>query len=70
MTNGQVPAVLVKTWNPGGHGRNDYFFCLWEAKNPADIKATLKEFSLDQWLTADIMEADEIDWAALAKAGS
>lgn len=68
MAAGKVAAKCIKTWNPMGYGRNDYVFCLWEAEKPADIEATLREFDLLDWLTADILGVDEIDWAQLAKA--
>jgi hypothetical protein len=68
MAAGKVPAKCIKTWNPMGYGRNDYVFCLWEAQKPADIEATLREFGLLDYLTADILKVDEIDWAQLAKA--
>ena len=67
MASGKTKAKCIKTWNPGGHGRVDYVFCLWEAKKPADIETTLHEFGLDEYLTADIMQTDEIDWAQMAK---
>ena len=67
MAAGKSAAKCIKTWNPMASGRNDYVFCLWEAEQPADIDATLHEFGLDAYLTADIMKVDEIDWAQLAK---
>ena len=67
MAAGETPAKCIKTWNPIPHGRTDYAFCLWEADAPEDVEASL-EPTLD-YLTFDIMEVDEIDWAQLAKAG-
>ncbi len=70
MAAGKTPAKCIMTWNPMGYGRNDYVFCWWEAEKPADVEKTLRDFELLEWLTADIMGVDEIDWAQLAKASS
>lgn len=69
MAAGETPAICPKTWNPIPHGRTDYLFCLWEADRPEDVTATLQQLGVLDYLTADVMQVDEIDWAALAKAG-
>jgi hypothetical protein len=68
MATGKTPAKCIKTWNPGGYGRVDYLFCLWEAEKPADIEATLREYGFMDYLTLDAMKVDEVDWAQMAKA--
>ena len=67
MAAGETPAKCLKTWNPIPHGRTDYVFCLWEADKPEDVKASLEQ--VVDYLTADIMQVDEIDWGEMAKAG-
>ena len=61
--SGEAPAKCIKTWNAVPHGR-DYVFCLWEAEQPKDIEQALGKF-LD-YLTADCLRVDEIDWAEYA----
>lgn len=65
MKAGLTPARSLMTWNPLPYGRSDCFFCLWEADKPEDINATLKG-TADQYVTADIIKVDEIDWSKLA----
>jgi len=67
MAAGETPAKCIYTWNPLPHGRKDYMFCLWEAKNPKDIETTLGGF-LD-YLTVDNLKVDEIVWKQVAKQG-
>lgn len=67
MAAGETPAKCLKTWNPGPHGRTDYAFCLWEAEKPEDIETSLG--AMLEYVTADIMQVDETDWAEVAKAG-
>lgn len=67
MAAGETPAKCLKTWDPTPHGRTDYVFCLWEAEKHEDIEASLG--TLNEILTADIMQVDEVDWAALAQVG-
>lgn len=64
---GEMPARCIKTWNPIPHGRADYVFCLWDADKPEDIEASLDPIT--EYLTSDIMQVDEIDWAQMARAG-
>ena len=68
MASGQTPAKCLFSWSPLTHGRTDYVFCLWEASKSEDIEAMLE--SARDYLTADIMQVDEMDWAAMAKAAS
>ena len=68
MAAGQTPAKCLKTWNPMAHGRADYIFCLWEAEKAEDIQAVLSESGMAEYVTADLMAVDEIDWAQLAQA--
>ena len=67
MAAGETPAKCLKTWNPGPYGRTDYAFCLWEAEKPEDIETSLG--AMLEYVTADIMQVDETDWAEVAKAG-
>ena len=69
MEAGRTPAKCLKTWNPFTHGRADYVFCLWEAKEAEDIEAVLSESGMTEYITVDVMPVDEIDWAQLALAG-
>ena len=66
MEQGKTPARCPFTWNPYTHGRNDLIFCLWEANDPKDIITTLGE--LNDFITTDILEVDEIVWADVATA--
>jgi len=66
MAAGKTPAKCLKSWNPMPHGRTDYMFCLWEADKPEDVEASLGPI-LD-YLTADVMLVDEIDWEQMATA--
>jgi hypothetical protein len=70
MAAGQSPARCIKTWDPSRQGRLDYLFCLWEADRAEDVQRTLQNFGLLEFLTADIMQVGETDWAQLAQAGS
>lgn len=67
---GAFPAKCIKTWNPMPHGRTEYIFCLWEADKLEDVETSLKKSGVLDYLTADTMEVDEIDWEQLAKAGA
>jgi hypothetical protein len=68
MEAGKTPAKCLKTWNPMAHGRADYIFCLWEAEKAEDVEAVLSESGMAEYVTADLMAVDEIDWAQLAQA--
>ena len=70
MAAGQSAARCLKTWDPSGQGRLDYLFCLWDADKPEDVQKTLQDFGLLEYLTADIMQVAETDWAQLAQSGS
>ena len=65
---GETPAKCIKTWNPIPHGRTDCVFCLWEADKAEDVDASLA--AVRDYLTADIMQVAELDWAELAAAGA
>jgi hypothetical protein len=65
----EMPARCIKTWSPGQYGRRDQFVCLWEAAKPEDVQASLQSSGLLDYITADIMQVDETDWAQLAKMG-
>ena len=67
MAAGKTPARCIKTWDPSGQGRVDYLFCVWDAAKAEDVKTTLQDFGLLDYLTADIMQANETDWAQLAQ---
>ena len=41
-------------------------FCLWEANNPKDVITTLG--ALNDFITTDLLQVDEIAWAEVAKA--
>ena len=66
MAAGEIPAKCIKSWNPSSYGRNDYIFCLWEADKPEQVDAALALTA--DYITWDIIQVDEIDWAELAKA--
>jgi len=66
MAAGQTPARCLKTWNPFPHGRADHLVCLWEGNKLEDVAAACD--SLAEYITYDVMQVDEIDWAELAKA--
>ncbi len=68
MAAGQTPAIALKTWNPSAFGRDDYVFCLWEAERPEDVEQVLRTSGLSNYVTTDLMEVTEIDWAELAQA--
>jgi len=65
MAAGQTPARCLRSWSPYLHGRSDLLFCLWEAEGPEDILATLGDTT--KYLTSDILEVDEINWAEMAQ---
>ena len=67
MAAGETPARCLKTWNPFPYGRTDRLVCLWEGDKPEQVEASLT--SLAEYVTSDIMQVDEIDWAELAKPG-
>jgi beta-glucosidase-like glycosyl hydrolase len=67
MAAGKLPAKCLTTWNPFAHGRGEYVFCLWEAENKEDIDKILRENGFDDYVTSDVMQVSEIDWADLAK---
>lgn len=69
MEAGETPAKCIRTWNPMAHGRADYVFCLWEGEKPEDIEAVINDSGMGDFITSDVMEVDEIDWAQLAQAG-
>ena len=69
MAAGETPARCIKTWDPSQHGRLDYFVCLWEGEKPEDVQAALEGSGLIEYITADIMQVDETDWAQLAQMG-
>ncbi len=66
MAAGKTPAKCMKTWNPYTFGRGDYVFCLWEAEKPEDVMAVLQSSGLSNYVTVDLMQVTEIDWAQLA----
>ena len=61
-----MPAKSLKTWNPFTYGRGDYIFCMWEAENKEDVETVLRENGFDDYVTTDLMQVSEIDWAMLA----
>jgi hypothetical protein len=67
MAAGQLPAKCVKTFNPFTYGRGDYVFCIWEAENKEDIEKVLRDNGFYDYVTTDLMQVTEIDWAELAK---
>ncbi len=67
MEAGQVPAKAIKSWIPLAYGRTDYAFCLWEARKVEDVLAVLNSSHLSDYVTCDVMQVDETDWAELAK---
>lgn len=67
MAAGQTPAKCIKTWNPYPYGRGNYVFCVWEAEKAEDVVKVLREAGFYNHVTVDVMQVDEIDWAALAK---
>ena len=67
MAAGQFPAKCLKTWNPFAFGRGEYVFCIWEAENKEDIEKVLHDAGFYDYVTADVMQVAEIDWADLAK---
>ena len=52
----------------GKNGQADCTFCLWECAGPADVQATLDATGLLEYITADIRQVDETDWAMVAQA--
>ena len=66
MEQGKTPARCLTTWNPFTHGRSDMAFCLWEADKPNDIITSLGV--LNDLITTDLLQVDEISWAELARA--
>ena len=66
MEQGKTPARCLTTWNPFTHGRSDMAFCLWEANNPKDVITTLG--ALNDFITTDLLQVDEIAWVEVAKA--
>jgi beta-glucosidase-like glycosyl hydrolase len=67
MAAGQIPAKCLTTWNPYAHGRGDYVFCIWEADSKEAVEKVLRENGFDDYVTSDVMQVSEIDWADLAK---
>jgi hypothetical protein len=67
MESGQLPAKCLKTWNPFAHGRGDYIFCIWEAEKKEDVEKILRDNGFYDYVTTDLMQVSEIDWAELAK---
>ncbi len=43
------------------------FFYIWEAEKAADVAKVLREAGFYNHVTVDLMQVDEIDWAAVAK---
>jgi hypothetical protein len=68
LAAGQTPAKCIKTWNSMRYGLADYTFCLWEGAGPADVQATPDATGLLEYITADIRQVDETDWAIVAQA--
>jgi len=68
MAAGQTPAKCIKTWDSMNYGQTDYTFCLWEGASPAEVQATLDATGLLEYITADIRQVDETDWAIVAQA--
>jgi len=66
MAAGQLPARCVTTYNPFAHGRGEYVFCLWEAESKEDVEKVLLQAGFDEYVTSDVMQVTEIDWAKLA----
>jgi hypothetical protein len=67
MAAGQLPAKCLTTWNPYTYGRGDYVFCIWEAEKKEDIEKILRDNGFYDYVTTDLMQVSEIDWAELAK---
>jgi hypothetical protein len=67
MASGQTPAHCIKTWDASAHGRTDYFVCLWEGPSSQAVEETLRGSGILDYISADIMQVDEMDWAQLAK---
>lgn len=66
MAAGQMPAKCLTTWNPATYGRADYIFCIWEAEKQEDIEKVLRDNGFYDYVTTDLMQVSEIDWAQLA----
>jgi hypothetical protein len=66
MAAGQMPAKCITTWNPYAYGRGDYIFCIWEAEKPEDVEKVLRDNGFYDYVTTDLMQVSEIDWAQLA----
>ena len=69
MAAGKFPARCIKTWDPGVYGRLDHVVCLWEGANSQDVQTSLQSSGLLEYMSADIMQVDETDWAQLAQMG-
>jgi hypothetical protein len=62
-----VPGRCIYTWIPFNYGRKDlYGFCLWEADSAEDVKISIE--GVTKYLTADIMQVDQLVWEELAAA--
>ena len=66
MAAGLMPAKCLTTYNPYTYGRGDYIFCLWEAEKQEDIEKVLRDNGFYDYVTSDLMQVSEIDWAQLA----
>ena len=53
--------------DPVGQGRLDCLIGLWDAAEAEDNQTTLQDFGLLDYLTADVMQVVETDWAQLAQ---
>jgi hypothetical protein len=67
MAAGQLPAKCLTTFNPYAYGRGDYVFCIWEAENKEDIDKILHDYGFYDYVTTDLMQVSEVDWAKLAE---
>ena len=66
MASGLTSAKCVKTWDPIQYGQPEPMICLWEADSSEDIIASLNQFGMLDYISADIMQVDETDWAQVA----
>ena len=67
MQSGKTPARCIKSWSPTRYSHAEYFFCLWEAEKPEDIKATLASIHAQDYFSVEVMRVEEFDWARIAE---
>ncbi len=65
MEEGQLPAKCLYTWIPQSFATGDHPVCLWEADTAQEVEAALQVAGLMQFMTADIRETTETDWATM-----